>query len=102
MKKITPKEIWHILEKCKDPELNVSIVDLGLVYEVKIDSKNNVYIKMTLTTPACPLRNLFLQQIYEKVKTLSQAKDVKIDLVFDPPWTPDRIKPHIKAQLGLK
>jgi metal-sulfur cluster biosynthetic enzyme len=95
-KKTVLKAIGEIL----DPELHISLVDLGLVYDVKIQ-KVAVEIVMTLTTPACPLSGVIKKQVENKVKSLPGIKKVSVDFSFDPLWTPDRIAPEIKLKLGL-
>ena len=86
---------------CKviDPELNISIIDLGLVYDIKI--KDGIpYIKMTLTTIGCPLFSVIEKEVKEKIKELGY-KDVNIELTFDPPWTMDMLSEKAKAILGI-
>lgn len=85
------EEIMKALEKVFDPELGISVVDMGLIYEIKEeDGKTN--IDMTLTTPACPLAASIVAMVEEAAKTVEGVNEVKVNLVFDPPWTPERIK----------
>lgn len=93
-------EILKALESVLDPELNISIVDLGLIYDIK-QKPGEVFIKMTLTTPGCPLVAVIEHQIKEKLLSLKGVKEVKIELTFDPPWTPDRLSQKARARLGL-
>ncbi|MBU0532351.1 metal-sulfur cluster assembly factor [Candidatus Micrarchaeota archaeon] len=95
---VTKKEILNKLNQVNDPELAVSIVDLGLIYEIKI--KEKVYIKMTFTTPACPMMNYMLQQVKEKLDEI-EGVDIEVDIVFDPPWTPERMSKKAKMKLGI-
>lgn len=88
------------LEQVNDPELNISIVDLGLIYGIDIDKQNNVDIKMTLTTIGCPLFGLIEKEVQEKLKT-SGLNDVNIELTFDPPWTMEKMSERAKAMLGI-
>ncbi len=89
------------LKNCYDPEIPVNIVDLGLVYDVKIDGKN-VYVKMTLTAPGCPIGAFVAEQVKETIMTLVEGVErVDVDIVFDPPWTPDRMSEEAKAMLGF-
>lgn len=83
--------IWKILEKVYDPEIPIDVVNLGLIYGVDvIDDK--VVIKMTLTAPGCPLAEYVAQLVEESVRTeMPEIKDVKVEVVWDPPWTPRRI-----------
>jgi metal-sulfur cluster biosynthetic enzyme len=90
------QKIKKALEKVVDPELNFNIIDLGLVYDIKIEEKNKVKIKMTLTSPFCPLASMLLMQAKTVVATLPEVKDVSIDLVFEPQWNPSMAKGKAK------
>ena len=90
-----------VLKKINDPEIPVSIVDLGLIYDVKVE-KGVAKIKMTLTTPGCPLGNILDKEIKEAVAKLPGIKDVKVDVIWDPPWSPDRMSKEAKTKLGLR
>lgn len=83
----TEEKIRHALKGCKDPELGINIVDLGLIYKIEA-TDTAVNIQMTLTTPGCPLQPYFQQDIEERVTAATGIKHVSIDLTFDPPWTP--------------
>ena len=99
---LTKKDIEKILKDIPDPELGVSIVDLGLVYGVDLDAKTGrVIVKMTLTTIGCPLFELIANPIREAVGKLKGVKSVEVELTFEPPWTPDRLTSEAKAQLGM-
>jgi len=98
---VTKSQIEKILDNISDPELGISIVQLGLIYNVDVDKKGNVEILMTLTTIGCPLFDLIANPIREKVKAVKGVKDVKINLTFEPPWTPDRMSKETKIQLGF-
>ena len=89
------------LRKVHDPEIPVNIFDLGLVYELKINEQSEVYIKMTLTTPNCPVAEDMPGVVYNEVKSVEGVRDVKIDLVFDPPWDKDMISEAALLELGL-
>ncbi|HIP88830.1 MAG TPA: metal-sulfur cluster assembly factor [Thermococcus paralvinellae] len=96
------KEI--ILEKLKeviDPEIGIDVVNLGLIYDVDVRPDNTVYVKMTMTTPGCPLTMWLLKAVEEKVLEIPGVKDAEIELTFDPPWTPERISEEYKKKLGL-
>ncbi len=99
MEKKELKKIKEKLYEVIDPELNISIVDLGLVYEIKI-KKGIPHIKMTLTTIGCPLFSVIEKEVKEKIKELGY-KDVNIELTFDPPWTMDMLSEKAKAILGI-
>ncbi len=96
------KEI--ILEKLKeviDPEIGIDVVNLGLIYELELRPDNTVYVKMTMTTPGCPLTMWILRAVEDKILEIPGVKDAEIELTFDPPWSPDRISPEYKKRLGL-
>jgi FeS assembly SUF system protein len=98
----TVDQVMEALKNCYDPEIPVNIVDLGLVYDVKIIDNKNVYIKMTLTAPGCPVGPFVAEQVREAVMTLVEGVEkVDVEIVFDPPWTPDRMSDEAKALLGF-
>jgi FeS assembly SUF system protein len=97
---VDKKEVLKILKDCYDPEIPVNIVDLGLIYDVKI-SAGKVAIKMTLTAIGCPLAGTISQDIKQKVSLLKGVKDVDVEIVFDPPWTPEKMSPEARQMLGL-
>jgi len=88
------------LEAVLDPELYVSIVDLGLIYDI-LDTKGKITVTMTLTTMGCPLFGLLEEDIKSNVMKIKGVRDVFINLVFDPPWSMDRMTERGKAQLGI-
>ncbi len=94
------KEVMKVLKDCYDPEIPVNVVDLGLIYDVKI-SAGKVTIKMTLTALGCPLAGTISEDIKQKVSLLKGVKDVDVEIVFDPPWTPERMSREAKSQLGI-
>ncbi|MDI6863919.1 MULTISPECIES: metal-sulfur cluster assembly factor [Pseudothermotoga] len=98
---ITKEKVLEALKQVIDFEIGLDIVNLGLVYDVAIDNENNVTVTMTMTTPACPLAGLILQDAEDKVRQIEGVKDVKINLTFDPPWTPDRMSEEIRKKFGI-
>ena len=88
------------LRRVKDPELNLNIVDLGLVYDIRV-AGTSVDVDMSLTSPGCPSGPELLGEAEQQVRTLPGAADVKVNLVWSPPWTPDRIEPRVRAYLGF-
>jgi metal-sulfur cluster biosynthetic enzyme len=98
---VTKSLVVKVLKQIPDPEIGVSLWDLGLIYKVHIDKKGNVRIVMTLTTVGCPLFNQIAGSIREKVRKVKGVKKVDITLTFEPPWTSDRISKKAKTQLGL-
>ena len=86
--RIKKEVIEKVLKKVHDPEIPISVWDLGLVYNLDVTDDGVVKIKMTLTSPACPVAGQILWQIVNMTKSIPGVKDVDIDLTFDPPWTP--------------
>ncbi|MEM3030123.1 MAG: metal-sulfur cluster assembly factor [Candidatus Micrarchaeia archaeon] len=99
--KISEKDVLGALKAVIDPEIGIDIVDLGLVYEIKIDAENSVHVKMTLTTPFCPLGPMILNNAERAVQGIKGVKSAKVELVFEPPWTPDRMSTEAKKSLGF-
>lgn len=85
-----------------DPEIGVNVVDLGLIYHISEPKQGQAHIEMTLTTPECPLQDGFLDAVEAAAGQADGVEYVKLDLVFDPPWTPDRMDPAVKEELGVQ
>ena len=96
---LTTERVWDALKEVLDPEIQVSIVDLGLIYDVQVDDAE-VNVKMTLTTPGCPMSRFIAHQAQEAVSAVEGVENAAVELVWDPPWTPDRITPEGKKILG--
>lgn len=90
----------NALRQVKDPELEMNIVELGLVYDVEIE-EGAVRVRMTLTSPGCPAGPMITNDAYKVLRALEGVKDVNIDIVWEPYWTPERIDPKVRALLGL-
>lgn len=88
---VSPEQITEGLREVFDPELGMSVVDLGLIYDVAIDA-GRVRITMTLTTQGCPLHDSMTEWVRQAVGRIPGVEDVVVVIVFDPPWTPDRIR----------
>jgi len=95
------QDIIAKLKTVYDPEIPVDIWELGLVYEIKIDDEGNTYIKMTLTSPACPVAGSLPPEVKEKVKRVEGVNDVYVDLVWNPPWDKDMMSEEAKLELGF-
>jgi metal-sulfur cluster biosynthetic enzyme len=89
------------LRKVKDPELNLNIVDLGLVYDIVADGQGKVDVDMSLTSPGCPAGPQIMGDVERAVKAVPGVTDLNINLVWDPMWTPERIEPRVRAYMGL-
>lgn len=100
--RVTKKKIMNRLELVIDPEMNISIIDLGLIYNVTLNDDGSVIILMTLTTMGCPLFDVIAADIYQQLSTIGLSqKQVKIDMTFDPPWDMERLTARGKAMLGI-
>ncbi len=89
------------LRKVKDPELNLNIVDLGLVYDIVADDVGKVDVDMSLTSPGCPAGPQIMGDVERAVKAVPGVTDMNVNLVWNPMWTPDRIEPRVRAYMGL-
>lgn len=94
-------EVIEALRTVYDPEIPVNVYDLGLIYAIEIDPENRVTIRMTLTAPGCPVAGDILADVDRKVENVDAVKSCKVDLVFDPPWTKDRMSEAALLELGL-
>ena len=92
-----------IKEICKiyDPEIPVNIYELGLIYDVKISDDNDVMIEMTLTSPNCPVAESLPLEVEEKVGEINGINNVKVNIVFEPPWTKEMMSEEAKLELGM-
>ena len=97
---VTKSQVLEALKTVYDPEFPISVVDLGLIYEVKVD-KDNVRVKMTLTNPGCPMSGMIVSMVKQKVDGLNGVKNTRVDLVFEPPWTPDRLSKEARKKFGI-
>ena len=98
---LNKKLVMDKLKEVPDPELGISVVDLGLIYGVEIAKNKTVTVNMTLTTVGCPLFSLIAEPIKEKVGKLEGVKEVLVNLSFDPPWTPEMMSETAKIHLGF-
>lgn len=94
-------EIVRVLKNIFDPEIPVNIYDLGLIYDVDVDDDNSVIIKMTLTAPNCPMADNLIADVHQGVKGIDGVMDVKVNLVFDPPWDKSLMSEEAMLELGL-
>ncbi len=98
---VSKDEVYEALKTVYDPEIPVNVVDLGLIYDVQVDEKNDVYVQMTLTFPGCGMGPQIAQQAEWAIQDLDGVEDVNIELTFEPPWSPDLISGEARAQLGI-
>jgi FeS assembly SUF system protein len=98
---IMQAEIIEVLRSCFDPEIPVNIYEMGLIYDLKTGPDGLVTIQMTLTSPHCPAAQSMPAEIEGKVRAVSGVKDVKIDIVWEPPWDPSKMSEAARLQLGM-
>jgi FeS assembly SUF system protein len=94
-------QIMEQLEEVNDPELHIDIVNLGLVYDIAISDNNNVKITMTLTAMGCPLAGMINGLVEDAVRKVDGVNEIEVDIVWDPPWSKDRMSRYAKIALGI-
>lgn len=94
-------KIVAALKTVYDPEIPVDVYELGLIYEINVFPVNNVYIRMTLTSPSCPSAEVIPGEVEQKVKGIEGVNDVKVELTFDPPYSQDMMSEVAKLELGF-
>ena len=99
MSTINVEQIRDSLKKCMDPEVPLSIIDMGLIYGIDIAENNDVNIKMTMTTKGCPLHETMVDDVKRFTKKVSGVNNVNVDIVWDPPWTMDKMSDEAKAKM---
>ena len=97
---VSEEQVKLALRRVKDPDLHLNIVDLGLLYGVRVDG-STVNVDMTLTSPACPSGPEIVSSVEREVGAIDGVESVKTNIVWTPFWTPDRIEPRVRAYLGL-
>ena len=95
------EQIIEEIRKIYDPELPVNIYELGLIYDIKVKDEKFVYIKMTLTTPNCPVAESLPNEVKNSIKEIKEVNDVKLDLVWDPPWDKSMMSEAAKLELNI-
>jgi len=95
------ESIVKVLKTIYDPEIPVDIYELGLIYDVMVNTDYEVKILMTLTSPNCPVAESLPREVEEKVKTIENVKDVEVEITFDPPWSKDLMSEEAKLELGM-
>ena len=99
MSAVTPDAVRDSLKQCMDPEVPINIVDMGLIYGIDVVDNNDVNIKMTMTTQGCPLHETLVSDVTRYAKKVPGVNNVKVDIVWDPPWTMDKLSDAAKATL---
>tara|TARA_B100000768_G_C11242911_1_gene360422 strand:+ start:851 stop:1186 length:336 start_codon:yes stop_codon:yes gene_type:complete len=91
----------EVLRSIFDPEIPVDIYELGLIYDVQVSEDADIHILMTLTSPNCPVAESLPLEVKEKVRTIPEAKEVEVEITFDPPWTKDMMSEAARLELGM-
>ena len=99
MEPVSEDQVRSSLKQCMDPEVPLSIVDMGLIYGIDISENNDVNIKMTMTTQGCPLHETMVDDVKRYTKKVSGVNSVNVDIVWDPPWTMDKMSDEAKAMM---
>ena len=106
MSAVTEQEVMSALKQCYDPEIPVNIVDLGLIYGVSLqpapDDKQDVTVEMTLTAQGCPAHVMISDQVKARVEQLPGVRNAAVNIVWNPPWTPERLSADARKQLGIE
>ncbi len=104
-KSVTEEEVWNALKQCYDPEIPVNIVDLGLVYSMKVEEENtgeaNVYVKMTLTAPGCGMGPMIAADARRRMQQIPGVANAMVELTFDPPWNPGMMSEAARMMLNM-
>ncbi|EOG9415292.1 metal-sulfur cluster assembly factor [Listeria monocytogenes] len=96
------ENLMGALEQVIDPELGIDIVNIGLVYDVELDDDGLCTVSMTLTTMGCPLAGILTEQVQMALSDIPEVKDTSVNLVWNPPWTKDRMSRYAKIALGIR
>jgi metal-sulfur cluster biosynthetic enzyme len=103
---VTEEDVLSALKSCYDPEIPVNIVDLGLIYSVKFEpvpeEKQDVTVDLTLTSPGCPEHVNISAQVKSRLEQLPGIQNATVNVVWTPPWTPERLSPEARKQLGIE
>ena len=95
------QQVIDVLKTCFDPEIPVDIWELGLIYEIRLDDENNLEVKMTLTSPSCPVAETLPPDVEQKLKGIEGLKSAKVVLTFEPPWTKEMMSEVAQVELGF-
>ncbi|MBK6641019.1 MAG: SUF system Fe-S cluster assembly protein [Bacteroidia bacterium] len=99
--KTLEERVVDVLKTCFDPEIPVNIYDLGLIYEIKVDEGNDVKVKMTLTSPACPVAETLPPDVEQKIREIPDVNKATVTITFDPPWDKEMMSEEARLELGM-
>lgn len=94
-------DIVKVIKTCYDPEIPVDVFELGLIYDIHVDDKYHAMVKMTLTSPACPVAGTLPPEVESKVKSVPGVEDATVEVVWDPPWNMEMMTEAAKLELGM-
>ena len=97
---VSKDQVFSELRKCMDPEIPVNVVDLGLIYGVNVSEKNDVDVKMTMTTRGCPLHDTLVSDVKRYLNKIDGVGSINVEIVWDPPWTIEKMNPAVRERLG--
>lgn len=100
-KKAIEEKVVDAIKECYDPEIPVNIWELGLIYEMYVDDDATAHVKMTLTAPACPAARSLPLEVQARISQVPEIKNVQVEVVWDPPWTPEMMSQEAKLELGF-
>ncbi len=100
-KAVTEAQVYDALKKCMDPEIPVNVVDLGLIYGIKVAGGTDVDIKMTMTTRGCPLHDTLVSDVKRYVGKINGIGSINVEIVWDPPWSLEKMNPDVREKLGF-
>jgi len=95
------EKVVEAIKLVYDPEIPVDVYELGLIYEISIYPVNNVYVQMTLTSPACPSAEAIPEEVEERIRGIEEVNDVNVEITWDPPYSPDMMSEAAKLELGF-
>ncbi len=95
------KQVVDMIRTCYDPEIPVNVYELGLIYDIAVNEKGKVHVRMTLTSPACPVAGSLPREVEQKVKRVGGVTDALVEVVWDPPWNPEMMTEEARLELGF-
>ncbi|MCL5239375.1 MAG: metal-sulfur cluster assembly factor [Candidatus Marsarchaeota archaeon] len=100
MAQLAVADVTNALKNTVDPEIGINIVDLGLLYDIKVDEKNDISLRLTMTSPMCPVTSVIMADVQLRLENLPEAGKVSLDLVWEPAWSPEMITEEYRVAMG--